>query len=84
MEYLFEENQKFKQWWLWVILLFPPVLLIIPFDANQDQEYYVYFSPETKGGKSTLNKRKKYSFWKPETQRIRKGIARNYSTIIKK
>ena len=41
MEYLFEENQKFKQWWLWVILLFYPILSIIPFDEN-GINYYAF------------------------------------------
>jgi len=34
MKYLFEENQKFTQWWLWVILLSFPIMSFGPFDEN--------------------------------------------------
>jgi len=44
MEYLFEENQKFKQWWLWVILLVFPILSIIPFDKNGINYYAILIS----------------------------------------
>ena len=35
MKYLFEENQKFTQWWLWVILLSFPIMSFGPFDENE-------------------------------------------------
>ena len=35
MEYLFKENQKFTQWWLWVILLSFPIMSFGPFDDNK-------------------------------------------------
>ena len=41
MKYLFEENQKFTQWWLWVILLSFPVISFGPFDENQVNINYV-------------------------------------------
>jgi len=41
MEYLFEENQKFKQWWLWVILLSFPIISVSPFDDNPINFTYV-------------------------------------------
>ena len=34
MKYFFEENQKFTQWWLWVILLSFPIISFGPFDEN--------------------------------------------------
>lgn len=37
----FEENQKFNQWWLWVILLSFPVFSAGPFDENEINMYYV-------------------------------------------
>ena len=41
MSYLFEENQKFTQWWLWVILLSFPIMSFGPFDENDINIYYV-------------------------------------------
>ena len=41
MELLFEEKQKFNQWWLWIILLVFPILSIIPFNGNEINRYYV-------------------------------------------
>ena len=41
MSYLFEENQKFTQWWLWVILLSFPIMLFGPFDENNINTYHV-------------------------------------------
>ena len=41
MKYLFEENQKFTQWWLWVILLSFPIMSVGPFDNNEINLYYV-------------------------------------------
>jgi len=41
MKYLFEENQKFTQWWLWVILLSFPIISVGPFDDNEINLYYV-------------------------------------------
>ena len=41
MEYLFEENQKFTQWYLWVILLSFPIISVGPFDDNEINVYYV-------------------------------------------
>ena len=41
MEYLFEENQKFTQWWLWVILLSFPIISVGPFDENPINWYHV-------------------------------------------
>ena len=35
MEYLFKENQKFTQWWLWVILLSFQIMSFGPFDDNK-------------------------------------------------
>ena len=34
MKILFEEKQKFNQWWLWVILLVFPVLSIMQFNGD--------------------------------------------------
>ena len=41
MKYLFEENQKFTQWWLWVILLSFPIMSVGPFDENEINGYHV-------------------------------------------
>ena len=41
MELLFEEKQKFNQWWLWGILLVFPLLSIIPFDGDGINYNYV-------------------------------------------
>ena len=41
MTTLFEEKQKFTQWWLWVILLSFPIISIAPFDENEINGYYV-------------------------------------------
>ena len=41
MHYLFEENQKFRQWWLWIILLFSLITPIIFFDNNPKGYNYV-------------------------------------------
>ena len=41
MKYLFEENQKFTQWWLWVILLSFPIISFGPFDENAVNINYV-------------------------------------------
>jgi len=41
MSTIFEENQKFKQWWLWVILLSFPIISVGPFDDNEINVYYV-------------------------------------------
>ena len=41
MKYLFEENQKFTQWWLWVILLSFPIISFGPFDENEININYV-------------------------------------------
>jgi hypothetical protein len=41
MKYLFEENQKFTQWWLWVILLSFPIMSFGPFDENEINLNYV-------------------------------------------
>ena len=41
MKYLFEENQKFTQWWLWVILLSFPIMSFGPFDENEININYV-------------------------------------------
>ena len=41
MKYLFEENQKFTQWWLWVILLSFPIMSFGPFDGNKININYV-------------------------------------------
>ena len=42
MKYLFEENQKFTQWWLWVILLSFPIMSFGPFDENEININYVF------------------------------------------
>ena len=41
MGILFEERQKFNQWWLWVILLVLPLLSIIPFNSDGINYNYV-------------------------------------------
>ena len=41
MNYFFEENQKFTQWWLWVILLSFPIISVGPFDENEINGYHV-------------------------------------------
>ena len=41
MSYLFEENQKFTQWWLWMILLSFPIISFFPFDENDINTYHV-------------------------------------------
>ena len=41
MEMLFEERQKFNQWWLWVILLVFPLLSVFPFDVKEVNYNYV-------------------------------------------
>ena len=41
MEIIFEEKQKFNQWWLWAILLVFPLLSVIPFDDKGINSYYV-------------------------------------------
>ena len=41
MSNLFEEKQKFTQWWLWVILLSFPIISVGPFDDNEINVYYV-------------------------------------------
>ena len=41
MNYLFEENQKFNQWWIWSILIIIPILSLIPFDDEGIKSYNV-------------------------------------------
>ena len=41
MKELFEENQRFTQWWLWVILISFPIMSVGPFDDNEINLYYV-------------------------------------------
>ena len=41
MKYLFEENQKFTQWWLWVVLLSFPIISFGPFDENAININYI-------------------------------------------
>ena len=41
MSTLFEEKQKFNQWWLWVILLSFPIISVGSFDDNEINVYYV-------------------------------------------
>ena len=41
MSSLFEENQKFTQWWLWVILLSFPIMSFGPFDENEINFYHI-------------------------------------------
>ena len=41
MKYLFEESQRFTQWWLWVILLSFPIISFGPFDENPINWYHV-------------------------------------------
>ena len=41
MKYIFEENQKFTQWLLWVILLSFPIMSFGPFDDNPINIYHV-------------------------------------------
>ncbi len=44
MEVLFNENQKFSQWWLWLILLSFPVFAVYPFDVNNLNFNYIVVS----------------------------------------
>ena len=44
MEVLFNENQKFSQWWLWLILLSFPVFAVYPFDVNNLNLSYIVVS----------------------------------------
>ena len=39
MKYLFEENQKFTQWWLWIILLYFPTSALF---IHNDPINYIY------------------------------------------
>jgi len=41
MDFIFKENQKFTQWWLWVILLSFPIRSLMPFDKNELNWCYV-------------------------------------------
>ena len=41
MTTVFEEKQKFTQWWLWVILLSFPIISVGPFDENEINLHYV-------------------------------------------
>ena len=41
MKCLFEENQRFTQWWLWVILLSFPIVSFWPYDDNTINRYHV-------------------------------------------
>ena len=41
MKYIFEENQRFTQWWLWVILISFPIMSVGPFDETEINLYYV-------------------------------------------
>ena len=41
MGILFEERQKFNQWWLWIILLVFPLLSIVLFDNKIINYNYV-------------------------------------------
>lgn len=41
ISYLFEENQKFTQWWLWVILFSFPIMSVGPFDESSINIYHV-------------------------------------------
>ena len=41
MEIIFEEKQKFNQWWLWIILFIFPLLSIIPFNDESVNIYYI-------------------------------------------
>jgi hypothetical protein len=43
MERIFEEKQKFTQWWLWVILLFFPIFSVTPFADYGDNGINLYF-----------------------------------------
>ena len=41
MNYLFEENQKFNQWWLWSFLIIIPILSLMPFDDEGIKSYNI-------------------------------------------
>tara|TARA_B100000700_G_C14741235_1_gene713100 strand:+ start:311 stop:805 length:495 start_codon:yes stop_codon:yes gene_type:complete len=41
MKIIFEEKQKFNQWWLWIILFIFPILSIIPFNDESVNFYYI-------------------------------------------
>ena len=44
MRCLYVENQKFNQWWLWIILLSFPIFAIYPFDLNNINYTYIFIS----------------------------------------
>jgi len=44
MKILFNENQKFSQWWLWLILLSFPVFALYPFEVNNLNFNYIVVS----------------------------------------
>ena len=41
MEILFEEKQKFNQWWLWAILFVFPLLSVVSFNGKEINFFYV-------------------------------------------
>lgn len=41
MEYLFEENQKFTQWWTWALISIFPILSLALFLLGEANIYYV-------------------------------------------
>ena len=44
MQFLYVENQKFTQWWIWIILLSFPIFAIYPFDLNNLNYNYIIIS----------------------------------------
>ena len=44
MQFLYVENQKFTQWWIWLILFSFPMLAIYQFDLNNLNYNYIIIS----------------------------------------
>ena len=41
MNYIFEEDQRFSQWWIWMLLAIFPILSIVLFFLDEANIYYV-------------------------------------------
>ena len=41
MNYIFEEDQRFTQWWIWMLLAIFPILSIVLFFLGEANVYYV-------------------------------------------
>jgi|TARA_B100000927_G_scaffold169406_1_gene136595 hypothetical protein len=44
MKVLYNESQKFTQWWLWLILFSFPLFAVYPFDLNNLNFNYIFIS----------------------------------------